>query len=393
MEEFYFPSEQINAQSSLIHIDYYSTNLEIAPVINTIIQEEEKNETIHNIIKKLLINFNDVDSGEDKKTSYENKQIILTSIINQKNNEDENYITMNFGNCENILKRDYNISNNDSLYILQIISQEEGMKIPKVEYEVYYPLYNNNLTKLNLTPCKNTKIEISISVELNDTIDKYNPKSDYYNDICSKATSNSGTDISLKDRKNEYINNNMSLCEEKCEFLEYNSNKGKVKCSCDIKLSIPLDYDIKFNKNDFLKSFTDIENILNINVMKCYRTVIKIKSLIKNLGFFIVGGVILLYFITLIIFLKCSYIKIKKKIYHIIFALKSHGNPIKKRQFTFKTPNNNKKDTKHHKKNIIKIYKNKNIAINVKGIYEGKSMNIEKLYYHKNPDSHSRLKE
>ena len=233
----------------------------------------------------MLINFNDVDSGEDKKTSYENKQIILTSIINQKNNEDENYITMNFGNCENILKRDYNISNNDSLYILQIISQEEGMKIPKVEYEVYYPLYNNNLTKLNLTPCKNTKIEISISVELNDTIDKYNPKSDYYNDICSKVTSNSGTDISLKDRKNEYINNNMSLCEEKCEFLEYNSNKGKVKCSCDIKLSIPLDYDIKFNKNDFLKSFTDIENILNINVMKCYRTVIKIKSLIKNLGF------------------------------------------------------------------------------------------------------------
>ena len=73
--------------------------------------------------------------------------------------------------------------------------------------------------------------------------------------------------------------------------------------------------------------------------------------------------------------------------------MKSHGNPIKKRQFTFKTPNNNKKDNKHHKKNIMKIYKNKNIAINVKGIYEGKSMNIEKLYYHKNPDSHSRLKE
>ena len=34
--------------------------------------------------------------------------------------------------------------------------------------------------------------------------------------ICSKATSESGTDISLKDRRNEYVYNNMSLCEENC---------------------------------------------------------------------------------------------------------------------------------------------------------------------------------
>ena len=43
---------------------------------------------------------------------------------------------MDLGECENILKSYYNISNNNSLYILQIISEEEGMKIPKIEYEV-----------------------------------------------------------------------------------------------------------------------------------------------------------------------------------------------------------------------------------------------------------------
>ena len=59
----------------------------------------------------------------------------MTSTENQKNNEDKN-ITIDLGQCENILKTEYNISNNDSLYILQIISKEEGMKIPKVEYEV-----------------------------------------------------------------------------------------------------------------------------------------------------------------------------------------------------------------------------------------------------------------
>ena len=43
--------------------------------------------------------------------------------------------------------------------------------------------------------------------------------------MCSTTTSESGTDISLKDRKNEFINNNMSLCEENCDLIEYNPIK------------------------------------------------------------------------------------------------------------------------------------------------------------------------
>ena len=53
------------------------------------------------------------------------------------------------------------------------------MKIPKIEYNIYYPLYNNShLTKLDLSFCKDTKIEISIPVKINDELDKHNPKSD-----------------------------------------------------------------------------------------------------------------------------------------------------------------------------------------------------------------------
>ena len=51
---------------------------------------------------------------------------------------------MNLNQCENILKSEYNIPKNESLYLLQIISEEQGMKIPKMEYEVYYPLNNSN---------------------------------------------------------------------------------------------------------------------------------------------------------------------------------------------------------------------------------------------------------
>ena len=221
-----------------------------------------------NIINDLINDFdiNELNNGTDRKKMYKNNVIVLTSTYNQKNNEEINNVTMNLGQCENILKNNYNISQNDSLYIMQIIAEEDGMKIPKLEYEVYYPLYDNYLKKLNITLCKDTKVEISIPVNISGSLDKYNPKSDYYNDICSRATSDFWTDISLKDRRNEFVENNLTLCEENCELIEYNYEKKKAKCSCDVKLSIPPDYDIKFNKKEFFKSFIDINNILNLSI-------------------------------------------------------------------------------------------------------------------------------
>jgi len=281
--------------------------------------------------------MNEIDNGKDTIINNKNKTIILTSTANQKNNEDENYISMVLGECENILKNNYNISSNDSLYILQVIIKEEGMKIPKVEYEVYYPLYDiNNLIKLNLSSCKDTKIEISISVRINGSLDKYDPNSNYYNDICSKATSESGTDITLKDRKNEYVNNNMSLCEENCNLIKYDSEKGKAKCSCNVKLSVSPNYESKFDKNDFFKSFINFDNVFNINIMKCYKSVLKLKDLSKNYGFFIVGCIFVLYLFEMFYFIISSFSSIKKEINKIIFALKTIGNPIKKKKGQFK---------------------------------------------------------
>ena len=52
---------------------------------------------------------------------------------------------MNLSQCENILKIIYNITENDTLYILLIIAEEEGMNIPKIEYEIYYPFNDVNI--------------------------------------------------------------------------------------------------------------------------------------------------------------------------------------------------------------------------------------------------------
>ena len=316
---------------------------------------ENRTELIQNIIQELINKFNmtEINNGNDKKIFEKNSIIILTSTSNQKNNENENNITMDLGECENILKDDYNISPNDSLYILQIISEEIGMKIPKIEYEIYYPLNNTvGLTKLNLSSCKETKIEISIAVKINDVLDKYNSSSDYYSDICYKTTSASGTDISLLDRKNEFVNNNMSLCEENCDFIGYDYNKEKAKCSCSIKLNIPSNYDIKFNKKDFFKNFIDVKNIFNVNIMKCYKTVLKIKGLLNNYGFFFISFIVLLYIVTLIIFYFISYKKIKKEVKNIYMELKYEELPIKHmRKKRIKSKNRKKRKIKRKKRN------------------------------------------
>ena len=170
------------------------------------------------------------------------------------------------------------------------------------------------------------------------------------------------TDISLKDRKNEFIDNNISLCEENCDLIEYNPIKEKAKCSCDIKLNIPANYDIKFNKNEFLKSFIDVKNTFNLNIIKCYKTVFKLKRLIKNYGFFIFGFITIIYFISLFIFRAYSYGKIKKEVFNIIFALKINANPVKK------NINKNRKKKKFLKKSV-KNYKDK---------IKGKNININR---------------
>ena len=171
----------------------------------------------------------------------------------------------------------------------------EGMKIPKIEYEVYYPLNDIHLFILNLTICKNIRIDISIPIDINDNdIDKYNPDSDYYNDICSKTTSDSGTDISLTDRKIKFIDDNMTLCEEDCKLIHYNSTTKKAQCSCLVKISLLNIKDIKFDKDKLRDNFIDINNIANIKLMKCFKKVFLIHNLIKNYGFYIFSFIYIL---------------------------------------------------------------------------------------------------
>ena len=317
------------------------------------------------IINYLKNNFNkiNIDNGEDMKIARGNINYLMTSTKNQKNNENGDTTIINLNFCEIKLKTEYKIPKQDPLYIIKIDINEQGMKIPKIEYLVFSTFNNNSLTELNLSFCKDTRVDLLISVPLTDHIDKHNRSSKYYNNICSKAKSKNGTDINLDDRRNEFVENNMTLCEEDCNLVDYNYTNKKAKCSCLAKISVPIIEEIKFNKTRLKNSFKDYKNYANLLVLKCYETVFKLKNLKSNIGFYICAGIFLFYIITLLFFLSSGFPYLKKTIKTIIIAkdqeIKFEDKNKNKNISKFKTSNNNYINNFSNRKKNLNINKNK----------------------------------
>ena len=247
-----------------------------------------------------------------------NSSVINGNIINEylvnitltRTNEQKDYI-INFGECENKLKIAYGINLDEPLYLMRIDKEEIGMKTPLINYELYYPINktNKNLVKLDLSKCNGCKIDITIPLkEKIEDLDKSNKSSGYYNDICYTTSSENNTDIILSDRNQEYVDKNLSICEINCEFIFYNTEENKAVCSCEIKTQIPFMKDAKFDKDLLLKSFIDFNNFMNIKILSCYKTVFKLKNLLKNYGFFIFCALIFISIICLFLF-YCKYYK------------------------------------------------------------------------------------
>jgi len=266
-------------------------------------------------------------------------KIILTTTENQKNNTNNNMTTIDLGECEYLLRKEYNISDEKKLYIKKIDVVQEGLQIPKVEYDVYSKLNGSNLIKLNLTICDNSKIILSIPISLSESHEKLNSSSNYYNDICYTASSDSGADISLTDRKKEYVEGNKTVCQNDCDFSEYDDINKKAKCKCKVKESSSSFADMKIDKEKLYKSFVDIKNIANIKLMKCYEALFNKESIISNIASYLITSIELFHIIIIIIFYISQKIILFNKIKDISFGINNlelikvqENNKVKKRE-------------------------------------------------------------
>ena len=266
--------------------------------------------------------------------------------------------TIDLGSCEDKLKEEYNISINDSLYILKIDYFIENKL--KIEYEVYYNFSSNNLTKLNLTVCKGIKIDISIPKDIPiDELDKYNKSSGFYNDICYTLTTSSGTDETLKDRQNDYKNNNLSICEEDCDFTKYNQETKKVICSCDTKIELPIISNVKVDKNKLFSNFKDIRNIGNFEMLSCIELLFNLHNILNNSANYMLLVLFILSIISIFIFRFYDYKRIqkwlkkeKKNFYYKYYYYEDKNKNIKQTI-------NNEKSNKESKNELISVLNNK----------------------------------
>ena len=197
------------------------------------------------------------------------------------------------------LRNFYNISNDSEIYMIKIEIIQEGMRIPKIEYKLFSKI-NEIKKKLNLNACQNIKINIFYPFELNESIATLDSKSGYYNDVCYTAKSQSGTDISLEDRKNEYPNK--AVCQDECDFADYNYAIKKANCSCKVKESSKSFALMKIDKQKLLANFKDIKNIANINMLACTKKLFSKLGITTNIGFFIIIFIVLFRIIALFIF-------------------------------------------------------------------------------------------
>ena len=227
----------------------------------------------------------------------------ITTSFNQNNKVYENISTINLGEFENEIKEKYNISQNEPLIIFKVENKIEGMLIPIIQYEIFDPLTKKRLD-LNYYDYKETNIKIDTPVNINESEEyKYNLKSSYYNDICEPISIND-IDLTLNERKNEYYQNNMSLCQSYCIYIKYDFINKKSICQCNIQEGL---FSLKKNHDNLSNNFNNKESINNLKVLTCFKLLFSKEGLINNIGSYIISIIILLYIAFSVLFYLRGY--------------------------------------------------------------------------------------
>ena len=298
-EDFFNRKCKINNNSTMVQektIDYIKTN---------IIKGK-----FSSLFKKII------EEKEDLITKENNIIYQLTTTENQNIKEYYNISSIKLGECENKLKNYYNINQNDSLFILKIDYFIPELLIPIIEYEIYNPYTKE---PLNLGICDKESINVSIPVSINENeLYKYNPNSSFYIDKCFPYKTENGTDMTLYDRKKEFNNKNLSLCEKNCQFSQYKIETKNVICECEIKNKFDQLSFIENNKENIFKYFISFDKFTNFDIIQCFNSFFCKVGIKNNIGSYIILFIIFFDFVAIAIFYYKDFKEIKLIINQIV---------------------------------------------------------------------------
>ena len=137
-------------------------------------------------------------------------------------------------------------------------------------------------------------------------VNLFDTQDSFFNDKCSNFSSfnDSARDVTLKDRRELYYQNNTLICGKEGCNMTFNFETFIASCDCSSSISD--------------KGFTRKVSKYTFNVIKCYKKVFKAKILKKNIGSFCIIGCLFLQLVNFIV-----YIILKKRIFDWIMGIKN----------------------------------------------------------------------
>ena len=273
--------------------------------------------------REMISNFNVSKDSQDIITKKNNIQYQMTTSDNQKNNTNKNMSTIDLGDCEDKLKEIYDIDSSLPLIIFKIDYFNPETLIPIIGYEIYHPITKE---KLNLSYCEDILIKLNIPVNIDeDILFKYDPNSEFYNDNCFAYTTENGTDIILNDRKQEFVDNKLSLCENNCNYTGYSKDVKQSSCNCNVKNKMDTISEIIENSNNLTNNIDSKESgssssSSNIISIKCTKALFSKEGLKNNISSYILLIFIAHFLLSIILFIKCGYPLLARDINNILYG-------------------------------------------------------------------------
>ena len=346
-------------------------NLICKPSNSKIVADQMKN-----ILKDQIIENNKMvesvfnNTFEDVNIVGYNSTYQISTTKNQKLNINNNdgISAIDLNECEKILKKSLNISENISLIFLKEDLKLNISSLTQVEYEVYDPF---SRTKLDLDSCKGITITINTPVEIDPVALKlyknledlgynpFDPNDPFYNDDCTVYTTENGTDMILTDRKNDILYQIPSPCETDCESKGINTQTQKAICECSPKniINSTLSPD-NFEFSKLKDTILNIKNKINYKVLRCFRLLKNYQNLIHNYGFYIMSLILLCFIILIPLNLSKSSEDLRIKCSKVISRRQTLDN--KCHYYLKKLEINNSMDSDTKLQKVEKIKKDKN---------------------------------
>ena len=215
----------------------------------------------------------------------------------KKNNLPDNYSLsiIDLGEWETILKEAYGLNEDDDLIIVKQERLSDKSSEKEIQFEVFEPY---NMTKLNLSLCSETDINIYVKLELsreteslNDELSKlgfnmFDISNRFYTDLCTPFKTSRKTDMILSDRIDDIYNNPDAQCQPNCEFSGYLSGAQYLNCTCSVDIKEEKEtvrYE-KFRPKKLYESFIDVLKYSNYKILRCYKLIGSKRMITKNIG-------------------------------------------------------------------------------------------------------------